>query len=301
MPDPKTSQSSYSGPSNRRRLGLVANLLAVAFAFLAILVPFLFWQQTWFGTTLSDQEILKNLNPAAKPRKIQHALVQLSERLTNSGAAAVATWYPDVWKLVEHPTAEVRMTVAWLMGQDPTAAEFQDCLIRLLRDSNPLVRRNAALSLVPFGEVSGRDEVRGMLVSRRITAPVSGKLLFRLSVGDSVRSGTLVARIQVDKETYDEVRAAVPGYVEKLLAMEGAKVSVGQPLVSLAPEEGQVWEALRAMFVIGEVQDLVLIQPFLVENPMLSEKVRQQADFTIGAIRSRAGLRNPAQVSPDSR
>ena len=67
---------------------------AVAFVFLAILVPFLFWQQTWFGTALSDEEILKNLDPSAKPRKIQHALVQLSQRLTDSGPAAVARLVP---------------------------------------------------------------------------------------------------------------------------------------------------------------------------------------------------------------
>ena len=128
-------------------MGWGANLLAVAFVFLAILVPFLFWQQTWFGTALSDEEILKNLDPSAKPRKIQHALVQLSQRLTDSGPAAVAGWYPDVGKLAGHPTPEVRMTVAWLMGQDPTAAEFRDRLTRLLQDADPLVRRNAALSL----------------------------------------------------------------------------------------------------------------------------------------------------------
>ena len=281
---------------NRRGLGWGANLLAVAFVLLAVLVPFLFWQQTWFGTALSDGEVRKNLDPAAKPRKIQHALVQLSERLSDSGPGAVAVWYPAVGELVEHPTAEVRMTVAWLMGQDPSAAEFRPSLTRLLRDANPQVRRNAALSLVAFGEVSGRGEVRGMLASRRIAAPAAGELLFRLSEGDSVRAGTLLARIQVDAETYQEVRAAVPGVVEERLAGEGTTVSVGQPLVSLGPEEDQVWEALRAMYFIGEMGDLPLIQPFLAENPMLSERVRQQAGFTIGAIRGRAGRTKPAYL-----
>ncbi len=51
----------------RRGLGLGANLLAAGVVFLAVLVPFLFWQQTWFGTALSDQEIRKNLNPSARP------------------------------------------------------------------------------------------------------------------------------------------------------------------------------------------------------------------------------------------
>ena len=103
-----------------------------------------------------------------------------------------------------------------------------------------------------------------------------------------------MARIQVDAGTYQEVRAAVPGVVEERLAGEGTTVSVGQPLVSLAPEEDQVWEALRAMYFIGEMGDLPLIQPFLAENAMLSERVQQQAGFTIGAIRGRAGRTKPA-------
>lgn len=272
----------------RLGLGWGANLLAVAFVFLAILVPFLFWQQTWFGTALSDEELRKNLDPAAKPRKIQHALVQLSQRLTDSGPAAVSAWYPDVGKLAAHPTPEVRMTVAWLMGQDPTAAEFREPLTRLLQDADPLVRRNAALSLVAFGEASGREEVRGMLAGRRILAPASGELLFQRSEGDSLRAGALVARIQVDAGTHQEVRATVPGYVEERLAEEGTTVTAGQPLVSMAPEEDQVWEALRALYFIGEASDLPLIQPFLSENPMLSDHIRQQAGFTISAIQVRA-------------
>lgn len=288
MPDPTPNQDHDPGPPKRRGLGWGANLLAVAFVFLAILVPYLFWQQTWFGTALSDEEIRKNLGPAAKPRKIQHALVQLSERLTESGPAAVAAWYPDVGRLAGHPTPEVRMTVAWLMGQDPTAAEFRGPLTRLLQDADPLVRRNAALSLVPFGEAAGREEVRGMLASRRILAPAAGELLFQRSKGDSVRAGALVARIQLDAGTHEEVRAAVPGVVEERLAEEGTTVTAGQPLVSMAPEEDQVWEALRALYFIGEVRDLPLIQPFLSENPMLSDRVRQQAGFTISAIRGRA-------------
>ncbi len=295
MPDPMPNQPDNPETPKRFGLGWGANLLAVAFVFLAILVPFLFWQQTWFGTALSDEEMRKNLDPAAKPRKIQHALVQLSQRLTDSGPAAVAAWYADVGRLAGHPTPEVRMTVAWLMGQDPSAAEFRDRLTRLLQDADPLVRRNAALSLVAFGEASGREEVRGMLAGRRILAPASGELLFRRSEGDSVRAGALVARIQVDAGTHQEVRAAVPGVVEERLAEEGTPVKAGQPLLFLAPEEDQVWEALRALYFIGEVRDLPLIEPFLSENPMLSDRVRQQAGFTISAIRGRAGLATPGK------
>ncbi len=294
-----SNKNETPGISVRRGLGLGANLLAVGFVVLAVLVPFLFWQQTWFGTALSDQEVRKNLDPTAKPRKIQHALVQLSERVTASGPASVSRWYPAVRQLVDHPIAEVRMTLAWFMGQDTTAEGFQGCLRRLLRDVKPLVRRNAALSLIAFGDAAGRAEVRGMLMSHRIVARAAGKVLYRLKETDSVREGTLVARIQIDEGNFEEIRSVLPGYVEQQLAAEGKRVSVGEPLVSLAPEEEQVWEALRAMYFIGEMKDLPVVEPFLAENPRLSGRVQQQARFSIRAINGRAGLKKPGEAPQD--
>lgn len=288
MPGHMSNSNELPQKPARRGLGPGANLLAAGFVFLAVLVPFLFWQQTWFGTALSDQEIQKNLDPSAKPRKIQHALAQLSEKAAASGSASVAQWRPAVRQLADHPIAEVRMTVAWFMGQDSTAEGFQECLTRLLQDVNLLVRRNAALSLIAFGDAGGLEEVRGMLTSHRIVASASGKVFYRLKKTDSVRPGTLVARIQVGEEAFEAIRSVAPGYVEEQLAGEGAMVSAGQPLVSIAPEEEQVWESLRALYFIGEMKDLPVIEPFLAENPMLSGRVQQQARFSIRAINSRA-------------
>ena len=279
-----------SNQPSRTSPGWGVNLLAVGVVFLAVLVPFLFWQQTWFGRALSDEELQKSLDLSAKPRKIQHALSQLSERLTSSGPGSISQWYSLVGRLAEHPVAEVRLTVAWLMGQDNTARDFQEYLAKLLQDQNPLVRRNAALSLVGFGDIQGRKEICCMLRSHEIVAPAHGKLFLRLQKEDTVRPGTLVARIQVDEGGFCEVRSILPGYVEDHLAEEGAMVSTGQALVSLAPNEEQVWEALRAMYVVGEINDLAVIEPFLVINPMLSERVQQQARFSIRAIKSRTSL-----------
>ncbi len=186
------------------------------------------------------------------------------------------------------------------MGQDNTAEGFQECLTRLLQDVNPLVRRNAALSLIAFGDAGGREEVRGMLMSHRIRTPASGKVFFRLKETDSVRPGTLIARIQVEEGDFEEIRSVLPGYVQERLADEGKKVSAGQPLIALAPQEEQVWEALRAMYFIGEMRDLPAIEPFLAETPMLSGRVQQQARFSIRAINSRAGPKKPGKGPQDS-
>jgi len=288
----------FNQPSATRP-GWGVNLLAVGVVFLAVLVPFLFWQQTWFGRALTDEELQKLLDPSAKPRKIQHALSQLSERITSSGPGAISPWYSLVGQLTEHPVAEVRLTVAWLMGQDNTARDLQKYLAKLLQDRNPLVRRNAALSLISFGNIQGRKEIRCMLLSQEIVAPVDGKLFLRLQKEDSVRPGTLVARIQVDEGGFCEVRSILPGHVEDHLVEEGAMVSTGQALVSLAPNEEQVWEALRAMYLFGEINDLAVIEPFLVLTPMLSERVRQQARFSIRAIKSRTNLGKTSSTDRD--
>jgi HEAT repeat protein len=49
------------------------------------------------------------------------------------------------------------------MGQDSTSALFHHTLLQMLRDDEVLVRRNAALSLVRFGDDEGLNELRAML------------------------------------------------------------------------------------------------------------------------------------------
>ena len=67
-------------------------LLILATAFLFVLMPFLFWESTWFGRPLTDQQIEKNLADRAHPRKAQHALSQIADRIMspNPGVRASA-------------------------------------------------------------------------------------------------------------------------------------------------------------------------------------------------------------------
>jgi hypothetical protein len=139
-----------------RRPGRRAYLLITVFALLLVLFPFLFWYGTWFGRKLSDNEITEYLNnAAAKPRKAQHALVQMGEHISR-GDTRARQWYPKVVELSENPSLELRQTDAWLMGQDHTYQPFHEALRKLLVDSAPMVRRNAALSLTNFGDAAGR-------------------------------------------------------------------------------------------------------------------------------------------------
>jgi hypothetical protein len=123
-----------------------------------VVVPFMFWYQTWFGRGLTNIEMEQYLGDNQHPRKVQHALIQISARVTQDDSS-VRRWYPQVVALARHPSPEIRAMSAWVMGQDNTSEVFRRALVECLEDSDPMVRRNAALSLVRFGDARGRPEL----------------------------------------------------------------------------------------------------------------------------------------------
>jgi biotin carboxyl carrier protein len=270
-----------------KRPGPKAKLLLLGVTFLAILVPYLFWQGTWFGRPLTDKEMAEYLSPTAKPRKTQHALVQLSERMARGEEEAVRRWYPAILGLGSHSVPEVRVTVAWLMGQDNKSSDFHEALSAMVRDPNPLVRRNAALALVRFGDGTGRAEILTMLRPYRVLSPTPGALNFRLREDDSVSTGTLLARIQYSPQQANEVRSPLPGFFETKLVEEGKTVAAGEEIIQLSPAEEQVWEALRALYLVGEPEDLPDIERFTGRAAHMSDRIQQQARLTVAAVKQR--------------
>lgn len=198
-------------PHSRKSLALIT-LAALA----AVFIPFLFWHGAWFGRMLEDRELVRYLSSKEKPRRTQHALVQIGERIRR-GDPFVKQWYDEVIRASGHSLVEIRSTAAWVMGQDTRSEEFHGTLLRLLNDRDHLVRRNAALALVRFGDASGRREVVTMLKSRH---------------------------------------------------------------------EEQVWEALRALYLIGRLEDIKAVES-LVQDPRLADRTQQQARLTAEAIRKR--------------
>src|SRR5262249_15254344 len=142
-------------------------------------------------------------------RHAQHALVQVGERISRH--QDVSRWYPQIMAQAASPSVELRQTAAWIMGQIPGYEPFHEALLRLIQDSEPMVRRNAALALAAFGDPAARTELVSMLRPSTVTAPADGVLKYRLKLGDYVNPGTLVARIGEV-----EVRAVVPGEVRAL-------------------------------------------------------------------------------------
>jgi hypothetical protein len=283
MSAPPTGEAKLPKPGMSR----TQKLLFFVVAWLICLMPFLFWWNTWFGRKLSDQQLTEYLHDTKKPRHIQQALVQVGERITRQDAAA-KQWYPDLVRLATDPVEEVRNTDAWVMGQDNSAAAFHESLLKMLADPSPMVRGNAALSLVRFGDATGRPQILALLQPAEITAPQSGRVIDSDRPGTAVHQGGLIAKLQYGEKQIAELRSPIPGRIRSV-AGAGANLTAGAEAAVVDPANEQVWEALRALYLIGQLDDLPAIRPYERDVPDISNDVRQQAVETEQAIRKRSG------------
>src|SRR3984957_12343378 len=281
------SQSASGTPVQKPSMSRTQKLLFFVTAWLICLMPFLFWWNTWFGRKLSDQQLNEYLHDAKKPRHIQQALVQVGERITRHDANA-KQWYPELVRLATDPVEEVRNTDAWVMGQDSSGTGFHEALLKMLSDSSPMVRGNAALSLVRFGDATGRSQIVALLHPADVMAPASGKIIDADRPGTAIHQGGLLAKLQNAQGQTVEIRSPIPGR-SRTIAQPGANVVVGTEVAIVDPASEQVWEALRALYLVGQVSDLDAVLPYERELPDISNDMRQQAIETEKAIRARAG------------
>jgi hypothetical protein len=302
--EPQVGMNGSAAPEPRPKRGMsrTQKLLFFATGWLIVLMPFLFWWNTWFGRHLSDPQLTEYLHDDKKPRHIQHALVQLGERMGDPEKtgqdrtrhdqagqdAAVKRWYPDLIRLADYPVEEVRNTDAWVMGQDTSGVGFHETLLKMLADSSPMVRGNAALSLVRFGDATGRAQLVALLQPATINAPVSGHVVDADRPGTAIHQGGLLAKLAAGSSQMVEVRSPIPGRIRSV-SQAGANVAAGSEVAVVDPSTEQVWEALRALYVVGQIDDLIAIRPYERNLPEIPDHVRQQALETEKSIRTRAG------------
>lgn len=252
---------------------------------LFVVATFLAWYFTWFGRELSDSDISKYLADEKNPRHVQHALVQIQQRMER-GDATSKTWYPQLITLSNSAEPEFRLTVAWLMGFDNQSPQFHESLLKLLKDQEPLVRRNAALALVRFNDASGRDEILSILKPYPVRAPVNGVIASSLREGATVARSALLARIEEPDATVVQIRSPLPGKIEKVSKGNGTQVAQGEEILSLNSDENSVWEALRGLSLVGTAEDVPLIESY-ANSSSSSSKIHDQAGLTLNSIKAR--------------
>jgi hypothetical protein len=283
---PEQNVASATAPKPKRAMSRTQKILFFATGWLIVLMPFLFWWNTWFGRHLSDQQLTEYLHDDKKPRHIQHALVQMGDLMSHSDAAT-KRWYPELIRLANDPVEEVRNTDAWVMGQDTSGTGFHETLLKMLADASPMVRGNAALSLVRFGDATGRPQIVALLQPAHINAPEDGHIIDADRPGTAIHQGGLLAKLEATAGGLPiEIRSPIPGRIRSV-SQPGANVTAGAEVAVVDPGTEQVWEALRALYLVGQIDDLPAIRPYERDLPDISNDVRQQAVETEKAIQSR--------------
>src|ERR1700731_1508600 len=88
-------------------------ILMLTFAF--VLMPFLLWYMTTFSRPLNDAELGTYFTDAAHPRRAQHALSQVADRIMSPNRAirvSAKIWYPEVILSAGQGSDELRVTAA---------------------------------------------------------------------------------------------------------------------------------------------------------------------------------------------
>lgn len=267
----------------RRRVRASGPILFLAILFLA--ATFLAWYFSWFGREISDADVTKYLGDERNPRHVQHALLQIQQRM-DRGDKSAKQWYPQLISLSGNSETEFRLTVAWVMGFDNQEPQFHQALLKLVKDEQPIVRRNAALALVRFNDVSGRGELLSVLQPYQVRSPVDGSIASTLKQGAEIARGALLGRIQRADGQVVELRAPLPGRINSITKQNGSQVAAGDEILSLNSDEGSVYEALRGLALIGQQDDVQSIETYATRDDA-SARIRQQAQLSIKAIQSR--------------
>src|SRR5579862_4545169 len=96
---PHAADSSPAPPKSAMAKKWLIAILVLTFAF--VLMPFLLWYMTTFSRPLSDADLAAYFTDSVHPRRAQHALSQIADRIMSPNAAireSARNWYPEVVK-----------------------------------------------------------------------------------------------------------------------------------------------------------------------------------------------------------
>jgi multidrug efflux pump subunit AcrA (membrane-fusion protein) len=119
-----------------------------------------------------------------------------------------------------------------------------------------------------------------------VVAPGAGRVVDVDKIGTSVRQGGLIAKINDGNRT-TEIRTPITGRIRSLSVATGATVAAGAEVATIDPRSEQVWEALRALYLVGQLDDLPAIRAYERNVPEIPDRLREQALLTEKSILSR--------------
>ena len=85
-----------------------------------------------------------------------------------------------------------------------------------------------------------------------------------------------------------EGRLPVPGRIAKVNKANGSQISHDEEILSLNADEDSIWEALRALALVGTAEDVPLVQSY-AESTEVAQRIKEQARLTAQTIQSRKG------------
>jgi hypothetical protein len=263
----------------------VSFLMVAVLIFASLALPVFFWKGTWFGTPLTDDEIREYLTDADNPRKTQHALERITERI-QAKDPIVASFYPLIPPLASNARHEIRMMAAWVMGWDTSGEGFQDALVKLIHDPVELVQRNAALALSKFEDDRCKPVLLSMLEPLEVRSPMAGTISGLLQKGQPVRAEMEIGYLKPADAPSSKFISPVDGAVKIVSAANGSNVSKGDTIYVISPAQQDMWEALRALLIVGDPEDIETIRAN-TDRYATTPQIIEQGKETVKAIEIR--------------
>ena len=246
------------------------------------------WRSCWYATPLSDGQMESRLQGKGSESEIQKALSQLKDRI-EAGDDDVDRFYDGLVGLAGHETAQIRSTVAWVMGAARKHELFEAPLLELLADPVVQVRYNAAVSLGSRGVGAARAVLKDMLDVYRLRSPIAGTVREPRSPGESLRAGKIVARVETPNGDRRDLLSPLDGRLSKLVVKHGEEVGVDATVAEIEPSQGgQIENALIALAGVATIDDLPAVQRIVEGHLQVSEGTRRMAVDLARAIRERA-------------
>ncbi len=123
-----------------------------------------------------------------------------------------------------------------------------------------------------------------------VAAPAAGVMESTLKEQSPVARGSLLVRLRQANNVLAEVRSPLPGRVERIALPQGSTVTAGETLLTLSSDEESIWEALRGLALVGDKDDLPVLEQYergQAPGPIRSDRIKDQAALTARTIRSR--------------